>query len=69
MTEHELSEIFVAWFLWRCYRYEIRSNWTRAVAEHIMEERGLVVDEMAEKYGFNDGMWEEFEPKGLFPND
>lgn len=68
MTEHELSEIFVAWFLWRCYKGEILSRWTRAVAEDIMEKRGLVVDEMAEKYGFYDGMWDEFKPKGLFPN-
>ena len=71
MIEHSLSEIFVAWFIWRCSRFEIISRWTKAVAKHIAKELDLDVAEMAEKYGFEDGMWEEFIPKqrGMYPND
>ena len=68
MTEHEQWEIFLAWFVWRCRNYGIRSRWTRAVAESLLEQYDLDVDELAEKYDFKN-IWKEFRPKGMFPND
>lgn len=32
------TEVFVAWFLWRCGRGEIRSSKTRATAMNLYEE-------------------------------
>lgn len=65
---HDLNEVFVAWFIWRCRNGGIRSRWTRAVAENVAQRFELFVDDMAEMYDF-ENLWVDFKPKGMYPND
>ncbi len=71
-NEHDLNEVFVAWFIWRCQKGlgkgGIRSRWARAVAEDVAIRFELFVDDMAEMYDF-ENLWVDFKPKGMYPND
>jgi hypothetical protein len=49
-------EKFVAWFLWRCDRYEIRSRWTKAVAEQLVKEYNIDIN----AYEFDENTFKEF---------
>jgi len=58
-------ERFIAWFLWRCANGGIRSRWTRAVAQNIVDKYEIKVND----FNFDNDNFEEFRPKGMFPND
>jgi len=62
-TQDELFDLenFLAWFIWRCRRYSIRSRWARGVAEHLAEKHNINVDKLAEEFDF-ENIWKEFIP-------
>jgi len=70
-------ETFVAWFIWRCNRGEIRSQFTQGVAKYLAKKYNIDVDGLASKevYDFENlsgaGVreWRQFRRKGMFPND
>ena len=70
-------ENFVAWFIWRCNRGEIRSTFTQGVARYLARKHNIDVDKLASKEeydfenlsGFGVREWRQFSRKGMFPND
>lgn len=58
-------ERFIAWFLYRCNRGEIKSRWTRAVAQNLVDKYEISIDD----FNFDNDNFEEFKPKGMFYNE
>lgn len=58
-------ERFIAWFLYRCNRDEIRSRWTRAVAQNLIDKYEININD----FNFDNDNFEEFKPKGMFYNE
>ncbi len=79
MADEEIADLenFIAWFIWRCNRGEIRSQFTLGVARFLAEKHNIDVDKLAskEEYGFENlsgvGVreWRKFSRRGMFPND
>lgn len=77
MMDEEIMDLenFVAWWIWRCNRGEIRSTFTQGVAKFLAEKHNIDVDKLAKEYDFENlsgyGVkeWRQFSRKGMFPND
>jgi hypothetical protein len=77
MMDEEIGDLenFVAWWIWRCNRGEIRSTFTQGVAKFLAKKYHIDVDKLAKEYdfenlsGFGVKEWRQFSRKGMFPND
>lgn len=75
--DEEIADLenFLAWFIWRCNRGEIRSRFTQGVARFLAKKHHIDVDKLSNEYdfenlsGFGVKEWQQFSRRGMFPND